>query len=210
MPKDEGQSQRPMTRRRVETRQRLLDAAFSVFAAKGFGRTRIDDICQASGYTKGAFYSNFGTLDELFLALYREQSREFAEHTVRFLAADLFDSVEVTIQAWAQGLPIDRDWLLINTDFVLYAARRPEVQLELATERSQMREEFTRMLADHIGDRVPELPASLPTPADMARALVTVYDGAISQLILDMDEAAVRQHFADIASALFRSSSHTT
>ncbi|OLP03784.1 TetR family transcriptional regulator [Mycolicibacterium porcinum] len=193
-----------MTRRRVETRQRLLDAAFSVFAAKGFGRTRIDDICQASGYTKGAFYSNFGTLDELFLALYREQSREFAEHTVRFLAAEPFDTVEATIEAWARDLPIDRDWLLINTDFVLYAARRPDVQLELAAERSQMREDFARMLAGHIGDRVPQLPSSLPTPNDMARALVTVYDGAISQLILDMDEQAVRKHFADIASALFR------
>lgn len=204
MTKDEGQPARPMTRRRVETRQRLLDAAFSVFAAKGFGRTRIDDICQASGYTKGAFYSNFGTLDELFLALYRDHSREFAEHTVRFLAAEPFDSVETTIEAWAQDLPIDRDWLLINTDFVLYAARRPDVQLELAAERSQMREDFARMLAGHIGDRVAELPQSLPTPDDMARALVTVYDGAISQLILDMDEQAVRKHFADIASALFR------
>ncbi|WP_166908227.1 TetR/AcrR family transcriptional regulator [Mycobacterium sp. DL440] len=204
MPKDEGQSQRPVTRRRVETRQRLLDAAFSVFAAKGFGRTRIDDICQASGYTKGAFYSNFGTLDELFLALYREQSRQSAEYTVRFLAAEPFDTVEATIQAWAQALPINRDWLLINTDFVLYAARRPEVQLELATERSRLREGFAHMLAEHIGERAPELPPSLPTPADLARALVTVYDGAIAQLILDMDEAAVRQHFADIASALFR------
>lgn len=195
---------RPMTRRRLETRRRLLDAAFAVFAAKGFGRTRIDDICQASGYTKGAFYSNFGTLDELFLALYREQSREFAEHTVRFLAAEPFDTVEATIQAWAQALPINRDWLLINTDFVLYAARRPDVQSELAAERSQMREDFTRMLADHIGDRGTDLPGVLPTPADMARALVTVYDGAIAQLILDMDEPAVRKHFADIASALFR------
>lgn len=204
MAKDEGEPVRPMTRRRVETRRRLLDAAFAVFAAKGFGRTRIDDICQASGYTKGAFYSNFGTLDELFLALYREQSREFAEHTVRFLAAEPFDTVEATIQAWAQALPINRDWLLINTDFVLYAARRPDVQSELAAERSQMREDFTRMLADHIGDRGPDLPGVLPTPADMARALVTVYDGAIAQLILDMDEPAVRKHFADIASALFR------
>ncbi|WP_029106197.1 TetR/AcrR family transcriptional regulator [Mycobacterium sp. URHD0025] len=204
MAKDEGEPVRPMTRRRLETRRRLLDAAFAVFAAKGFGRTRIDDICQASGYTKGAFYSNFGTLDELFLALYREQSREFAEHTVRFLAAEPFDTVEATIQAWAQALPINRDWLLINTDFVLYAARRPDVQSELAAERSQMREDFTRMLADHIGDRGTDLPGVLPTPADMARALVTVYDGAIAQLILDMDEPAVRKHFADIASALFR------
>lgn len=193
-----------MTRRRIETRQRLLDAAFAVFAAKGFGRTRIDDICQASGYTKGAFYSNFGTLDELFLALYREQSREFAEHTVRFLDAEPFETVDATIQAWAQALPINRDWLLINTDFVLYAARRPDVQLELATERSQMREDFARMIAGHIGDRVSRLPESLPTPVDVARALVTVYDGAIAQLILDMDEQAVRRHFADIASALFR------
>lgn len=204
MEKDEGEPVRPMTRRRVETRRRLLDAAFAVFAAKGFGRTRIDDICQASGYTKGAFYSNFGTLDELFLALYREQSREFAEHTVRFLAAEPFDTVEATIQAWAQALPINRDWLLINTDFVLYAARLPDVQSELAAERSQMRDDFTRMLADHIGDRGPDFPGTLPTPADMARALVTVYDGAIAQLILDMDEPAVRKHFADIASALFR------
>ncbi|MGV0781535.1 TetR/AcrR family transcriptional regulator [Mycolicibacterium sp. XJ775] len=207
MEKGDGRSaeqSRPMTRRRVETRQRLLDAAFSVFASKGFGRTRIDDICQASGYTKGAFYSNFGTLDELFLALYRQQSREFAEHTIRFLAAEPGDTVEATIQAWSQGLPIDRDWLLINTDFVLYAARRPDVQLELATARSQMREDFTRMLADHIHDRAPDLPASLPTPVEMARALVTVYDGAISQLILDMDEVTVRKHFADIASALLR------
>ncbi|WP_249383648.1 TetR/AcrR family transcriptional regulator [Mycobacterium sp. DBP42] len=204
MTREVGQPARPMTRRRVETRRRLLDAAFSVFAAKGFGRTRIDDICQASGYTKGAFYSNFGTLDALFLALYREQSRQFAEHTAGFLASEPFGSVEATIEAWAQALPIDRDWLLINTDFVLYAARRPDVQLELAAERSQMREDFARMLAGHIGDRVSKLPASLPTPADLARALVTVYDGAISQLILDMDEQAVRKHFADIASALFR------
>ncbi|MBU9762561.1 TetR/AcrR family transcriptional regulator [Mycobacterium sp. TNTM28] len=193
-----------MTRRRIETRRRLLDAAFSVFAAKGFGRTRIDDICQASGYTKGAFYSNFTSLDELFLALYREQSRQFAEHTAQFLAAEPVDSVEETIQAWARQLPIDRDWLLINTDFVLYAARRPDVQLDLATERSRMREDFTRMLAEHVGDRAPQLPDSLPTPADMARALVTVYDGVIAQLILDMDEPAVRQHFANIARALFR------
>lgn len=193
---------RPMTRRRIETRRRLLDAAFSVFAAKGFGRTRIDDICQASGYTKGAFYSNFGTLDELFLALYREQSHAFAEHTVQFLATEPFDTAEATIEACAQGLPIDRDWLLINTDFVLYAARRADVQRELAAERSRMREDFTRMLAAHIDDRLSELPASLPTPAELARALVTVYDGAISQLILDMDEDAVRKHFADIAIAL--------
>jgi AcrR family transcriptional regulator len=192
------------TRRRAETRERLLDAAFSVFASKGFGRTRIEDICQASGYTKGAFYSNFDSLDGLFLALYRQHSQDAAQHTLRILAADSANTVEQTIKQWAEHLPISRDWLLINTDFVLYAARNPAVQLDLAAERTRSREEFTRTLAHHIAEHVPDLPPSLPTPSALARALVTVYDGAITQLSLDLDEQAVRKQFISIASALIR------
>lgn len=192
------------TRRRAETRQRLLDSAFSVFVAKGFGRTRIDDVCQASGYTKGAFYSNFDSLDELFLALYRQYSRLGAEHTLSVLATAPARTVEQMIKQWAEHLPISRDWLLINTDYVLYAARNPAVQSDLAADRTRLREEFTRTLADHIAEHVRDLPPSLPTPHELARALVTVYDGAISQLILDLDEQAVRAQFISIATALIR------
>lgn len=192
------------TRRRAETRQRLLDAAFEVFAAKGLGRTRIDDICEASGFTKGAFYSNFASLDELFLALYRQRSQLGAEHTLAVLATAAADTVEETIIRWATGLPIERDWLLINTDFVLYVARDPSVGRDLAAERSRLRAEFTKALAAHIERHVHDLPPSLPTPAAAARALVTVYDGAIAQLTLDMNEQAVREHFIAIATALIR------
>src|SRR4051812_43485372 len=47
-----------VTKRRAETRARLLAAAFRVFAAKGYGPARIDDVCAEAGYTRGAFYSN--------------------------------------------------------------------------------------------------------------------------------------------------------
>jgi AcrR family transcriptional regulator len=192
------------TRRRAETQQRLLDAAFSVFASKGFGRTRIDDICQASGYTKGAFYSNFDSLDELFLALYRQYSQHGAKHTLNILAMAPARSVDQMIKQWAEHLPISRDWLLINTDFVLYAARHPAVQSDLAAERTRLREEFALILAHHIAEHVRELPPSLPTPQELARALITVYDGAIAQLILDLDEQSVRAQFISIATALIR------
>ncbi|MFD5460882.1 TetR family transcriptional regulator, partial [Streptomyces olivaceus] len=39
-----------VTRRRVRTRANLLDAAFEVFAAKGFGRVSIEEVCDAAGY----------------------------------------------------------------------------------------------------------------------------------------------------------------
>jgi AcrR family transcriptional regulator len=37
----------------------MLDAAFEVFAARGFGRATVEEVCDAAGYTRGAFYSNF-------------------------------------------------------------------------------------------------------------------------------------------------------
>ena len=54
-----------VTKRRAETRQRLLDAALLVFAEDGFGRVSVEDVCERAGYTRGAFYSNFSSLDEV-------------------------------------------------------------------------------------------------------------------------------------------------
>src|ERR1700690_4472568 len=76
-----------VTRRRAETRARLLDAAFSVFATKGFGRTSIEDVCTAAGFTRGAFYSNFDTLDELFYALYQQRAEAIAAEVAAALEA---------------------------------------------------------------------------------------------------------------------------
>jgi AcrR family transcriptional regulator len=54
-----------------QTRHRLLDAAQKLFAKKGLDRTSVEDIAAAAGYTRGAFYSNFKTKGDLFIALLR-------------------------------------------------------------------------------------------------------------------------------------------
>ena len=43
---------------------------------------------------------------------------------------------------------------------------------------------------------------TLPTPNDRARAILTIFDGVMSQLLLDLDEATMRTHFINIATAL--------
>ncbi len=60
---------RPGTRRREQTRARLLDAAHEVFAEVGMDAASVETICERAGFTRGAFYSNFESKDELFLAL---------------------------------------------------------------------------------------------------------------------------------------------
>ncbi|WP_343287202.1 TetR/AcrR family transcriptional regulator [Gordonia sp. SID5947] len=193
---------RSPTRRRAETRERLLDAAFGVFVTKGFGRARIDDVCRASGYTKGAFYSNFTSLEELFFALYDRQSAYGADFTERVVSESAGSDARVMVAHWAAHVLIDRDWLLINTDFVSYAARFPEVAADLAAHRRALRRNVTDLIATFIAEKHVRLPETLSTPYDLARAIVTVYDGVIYQLLLDMDEATVRTHFVDIVSAL--------
>ncbi len=54
---------------KLATRERILDAALSVFAGKGYHRATVDDIVRASGTSKGAVYHHFPNKEAVFLAL---------------------------------------------------------------------------------------------------------------------------------------------
>ncbi|WP_303621336.1 TetR/AcrR family transcriptional regulator [Paraburkholderia caledonica] len=63
-------------RRKQQTRERLFEAARSVFLEKGLAATSVEDIVKAAGYTRGAFYSNFHCKEELLLELLRRDADE--------------------------------------------------------------------------------------------------------------------------------------
>jgi TetR/AcrR family transcriptional regulator, transcriptional repressor for nem operon len=49
-------------------RERLLDAAFSLIREKGYSGTSVDELCQAAGVTKGAFFHHFASKEALGVA----------------------------------------------------------------------------------------------------------------------------------------------
>lgn len=51
-----------------ESRRKLLEAALHVIRAKGYTATRVEDICEAAGLTKGSFFHHFKSKEELALA----------------------------------------------------------------------------------------------------------------------------------------------
>ena len=55
----------PATRSRENTRARLLEAAAQVFAEAGLDGASVEAVCERAGFTRGAFYSNFESKDEL-------------------------------------------------------------------------------------------------------------------------------------------------
>lgn len=58
----------PPRRSRGEARARLLEAAFSVIRTRGYAATSVEEICQAAGVTKGAFFHHFRSKDDLAVA----------------------------------------------------------------------------------------------------------------------------------------------
>lgn len=48
------------------SRQRILAAAAELFTGKGFNQVGIDDVMQAAGMTRGAFYAHFNSKIELY------------------------------------------------------------------------------------------------------------------------------------------------
>ena len=199
-PRPGGASPR-VTKRRAETRANLIEAAFRVFADKGFGQVRIDDVCAAAGYTRGAFYSNFDSLEELFFTLYDESARLIAGQVTEALTADdINPGVEAVIERVTATLLLDRDWLLIKTDFLLHAARNPAVADRLATHRQELRTAIEKRL-DRARQRL-TLPDAISDIPNAARAVVAAYDGVTVQLLLDGDLQAGRSWLTQLLTAL--------
>jgi AcrR family transcriptional regulator len=65
--------------RQAQTRQELLDAAARVFVKRGFTGSSVEEISAEAGYTRGAFYSNFRSKNELFVELLHD--RVYARYT---------------------------------------------------------------------------------------------------------------------------------
>ncbi|MFF8908425.1 TetR/AcrR family transcriptional regulator [Streptomyces olivaceoviridis] len=197
-----------VTRRRVRTRARLLDAAFAVFAAKGYGRVSIEEVCEAAGFSRGAFYSNFATLDELFFALYQERADLIAAQVADALAQDGPDlDVPASVDRVTEVLLLDVDWLLVKTDFLVHAARNPAVARALLDHRARLRRAVADRLSRARGHTA--LPAVLGDADGAAHAVVAAYDGVTAQLLLDRDVEAARSWLKQLLTALLTDGSRT-
>jgi AcrR family transcriptional regulator len=190
-----------VTRRRAQTRERLLAAAFEVFAERGLGAATVEEVCERAGYTRGAFYSNFATMEELFFALYEQRANEMLARTRATISAVLDeaattgvigdDLVEAAVDGFLVNAsrPYDRSWWLVTTEYLLHAARNPEAARRLGALRRQSQDEFVKVVVAALrrARRV-----STVSPDQLTRALEAVYEGAILQ-----------QSYADPGSATY-------
>jgi len=62
----------------AQTRQAILDAALTVFSREGYQASRLQDIANAAGVTRGAIYHHFGNKVELYITLIEKSSERIS------------------------------------------------------------------------------------------------------------------------------------
>lgn len=94
-----------------DRRRQILDAALRVFLKKGYGATRIEDICKGSRASVGSVYHAFGGKEAIAAALFVEANEGWAHATLRAQAKAR--GPDGRIRASVEGLI---DWGLSRPD----------------------------------------------------------------------------------------------
>jgi AcrR family transcriptional regulator len=170
-----------MTRdeQRALTRTRLLEAAEELFSEQGIGETSIEEIAEAAGYSRGAFYSNFADRDELVLDLIeRHQDRSMAE--ANSLLDDDTSPAEFLERLFARERNQSDRRSTIGMEYILYAARNVEG-------RPRVKELNDRLLdaqGQMIEEQYDRLGVELPISSDFAAKVLFALDEGYALLRL--------------------------
>ncbi|RGE20741.1 TetR/AcrR family transcriptional regulator [Leucobacter sp. wl10] len=124
--------------RRQETRARLLDAATEVFVEGGLQGSSVEAVCARAGFTRGAFYSNFSSKEQLLLALLEREFEQRAESLAvraRELEPTLRERSGCISPAEAGRYVVEffapasdaTAWFVLETEFLLLAMRDPSI-----------------------------------------------------------------------------------
>jgi TetR/AcrR family transcriptional regulator, transcriptional repressor for nem operon len=143
------------TETRHESKAKFLDAALRVIRSKGYSATRIEDVCEEAGLTKGSFFHHFSGKEELAIA-----------------AADYWSEMTSAVFAGAPyhapSDPLDR--LLAYVDFrkAILQGSLPEFTCLVGTMTQEVygthpaiREACEHSISSHAATLVPDIEAAM-------------------------------------------------
>lgn len=182
-------------RRRIETRRRLLAAAAELFDERGTIGQSVEELSTRAGYTRGAFYSNFATVDELYLALHQEQSavvwvRLHHAIDVEVSAPTAETTLDEAVGRLLDSLPGDREWFSLRAVLLAKAAADPAFAGAMSIDRGEVASELGERLAAfaRVHGRDPVVGAS-----ELAKAVVAAHVGAVGLAPVDADASRTRR-----------------
>ena len=178
---------------RDDTRDKLFEAAAQVFEEQGINAASIETIAAAAGFTRGAFYSNFASKDELIVAMLEDHVEQTIRRCRDLLAKykDLQDFIDAFRNMdRARQDPLGRSPLL-HMEMILFVARaekrRPELAKRLRARR-QMLTEIVAIISKHGGK-------NFENPGWLAAILLALEDGFRLHRLIDPETTPADSFF---------------
>lgn len=168
------------------TRESLLRSAAKLFCRDGLEGASVDKVAQEAGYTKGAFYANFKSKEELFLVMLDERFAAEIERLDRMLAGEREPGEEArdAAQDFIGFVHRDPAWPKLYFEFAAYAARNESFRRELVTRQRALRGRIVEIYRRWSAD----FPAEPPLPlADIAAMTFAMADGFLLDQLIDPD-----------------------
>jgi AcrR family transcriptional regulator len=159
-------------------RQRIVDAAITVFGEMGYQRATVQDVVRASGLSVGAVYTHFKNKEELFLvACACEVEAQNADLRLRLAElGSVTDRLRTAIDFAIDSAVYDVNERSVRAHAWMVAGESPDLRQILRDRRTEM-VAFSRLVLQEALVRR-ELPGWIDADA-IASAFVTLMDGFV-------------------------------
>ncbi|CAH2917681.1 MAG: hypothetical protein CPSOU_3104 [uncultured Paraburkholderia sp.] len=159
----------------LQLRERLLDAAKSVFMREGFGAARVEEIASLAGVSKTTVYRQFGTKEELFRAIVWRGMSDLRGKISQHLEPDRNFSTNLAalIDALVEHIAIPES-MHTSRLVISEAIRFPDIAKQFMQATIAMLEPLSSALESAAGGGI----IDVDDPANAARDLLTLITGA--------------------------------
>lgn len=184
--------------------QKILEAARSVFAEKGYHDARMEDIAELVGVSKRTLYLYFKNKEELFATICAEAPRTMqvvmdstignVQDILDFpgMLESLFD--KLLENKFAGSGPGSINEIRLNYEMILAASRNPSLK-KIIRESSEKQMEILTALIQNLKQK--GLLRSTLSPSVLARAIFAIYPGLIGDIIVGVDKSEVRKAWVE-------------
>ncbi|MCB8951506.1 MAG: TetR/AcrR family transcriptional regulator [Ardenticatenales bacterium] len=167
------------------SRDKILRAATSVFAEKGFEAASMDDIVQASGVSKGGIYWHFKSKDEMIAAVFRELFEQEIEQMAALVVAG--GSASERLAHIMRASVADVQALDAELPFTLEIYAQAARQEALGEVLQAYFSRYHAMLTELVAQGVAQGEFRPVDPADTALTLMSLFEGLLLLWVFSHD-----------------------
>jgi AcrR family transcriptional regulator len=168
------------------TREDILDGTEKIMRAEGYAGVTSRRVAEEAGLKSKLVHYHFGTMEELFVALFQRAEGQLFERHMKASAAK-----DPLRELWA--LSVDRTGMELIFEFMALANHRPVIRREIARANERMRQVQVALVTRALEER------GIPPEICPANVLALLVSGAALALVTEESIGSLSAHADTLA-----------